>query len=388
MPTAGVIATQLTDHATVAKTLTVGGYNVMSMVDIDSVRIDEQGPGGVSSMSFDIWDQTGAVSIQDGQQVEFWDVVRAAALFAGFVQSWSQSPAFGGQGRIIRVVCVGAEAILDWTLMPEEMTFPAGALPAVAVQSLVANSSGTVVGLNTAMVFFGGGSTTAHPISASGTTTQLPYAVTVAAGISLREAIATVCAPNANTRNGFNIKATIDFTYGLRLFIDAPFGGWADDYADLTVTDTLIGTVASSRLEHETNADGIVRGVFIKGADAAGTGFLGDGSGKPGRVAYFSDDTIDTAAKLLDAQQTYLNANVLGTRGSLDLTGYSPTTNVRPGSLLVLTDAGSGATGSYHIYGIRKTFNVGGTQNWSIAYGGFRPSAVRATRRLIATPRA
>jgi hypothetical protein len=389
MPGAAIIAAALSTPRALRASLWIASNDVLKQpgmtgngygVPIETIEVDEQGPGGISSLTFTIDDPTGTATLpQDGDEVRFHDHVANLPYFGGLISSWAVRPGFGGQGRSIDVRCDGYEVILDWAIIPVDMTFATGTLPADAVQGLIGNAQGQGA-LRDGMVLLTG-SSQAHPISSFGTTTPLPYAVTVTAGTSLRAAIDQVTAPNAASRGGFNALCTVDFYRGVRLFEDSPFGSLATDYLDLTVTDTTAGPRAAENLRHQTDATSIVRGVYVTGANAAGTGFLGDGSGKPGRIAYLTDSTIDTAAKLLDAQQTYLNATVLRTSGDLALTDWTPPGEVRPGSLLILTDAATGASGMYRIMQITKRF-TGARESWRIAYGKLRPSATALIRNL------
>ena len=359
------------------------GYHV----PIGSIEVDEQGPGGVSKLSFDLVDPLGQGPLpEDGDEVIHWDNVNNRPWFGGFVSNWNTTVLPNSQGRVTSIECVGFETILDWALIPFDLVVPAGMKLQAAIQLCASVAEGTR-GLRA----FGSGarSNQAAPISpfdAKGPPTSLSYATTIAAGTSLREALNRVAQASATTFGititPANALFTVDFYRGLRGMEDSATNPWATDYVDLTVSDTLAGVNVASDLEHETDATQIVRGVFIQGANAAGTGFLGDGSGRPGRIAFMQDTTIDTAAKLLDAQATYLNQYVIANRGSFDLVDWTPTGEIRPGSKLTLTDAQANATGTYRIYQITKRFLKSGRETWTITYGGLRPSATRLLRRL------
>jgi hypothetical protein len=399
MVSAALVATQLTDHTPRVKMLTLAGVDVNGRVGfggngyhvpIESIEVDEQGPGGVSTMQFDLVDPLANGPLPaDGDEVQYWDLINDVPLFAGFVANWSTRPLPSGQGRVTTISCVGFEIILDWALIPAAMTLRANLLLSQAVLSLAAAAAGT----GPLRAFSGGPSSQEHPVGWFTTSdglglAVLMYDVPIAAGTSLREALGTAAAAAAGSAglgNPFVAPAalfTVDFYRGLRAMSADLVGAWASDFASLTVVDTVAGANAADGLEHETDATQIVRGVFVKGANAAGTGLISDGSGKLGRIAFIDDSTIDTAAKLADAQATYLSQYVIATRGSFDLVDWTRTPGVRVGSLVYLTDAVTGATGAYRIYGLTKRFLKSGRETWTVQYGGLRPSANRLLRRL------
>ncbi|HET7031105.1 MAG TPA: hypothetical protein VFI34_11385, partial [Candidatus Limnocylindrales bacterium] len=120
MATAAVLATALTTHAAKARGLFVSGVDVLyepsapgSMgyaVPIESVQVHEDGPGGVSSLSFTIEDYALRVELTDGAEVRFEDLVRGVPVFRGWVQHWDETPRAGGVGRDFRVIARGAES--------------------------------------------------------------------------------------------------------------------------------------------------------------------------------------------------------------------------------------------------------------------------------------
>jgi hypothetical protein len=362
-------------------------------VPIGSIEVDEQGPGGVSKLSFDLVDPLGVGPVpHDGDEVQYWNNLTNAPVFAGFVSNWATRVLPNSQGRVTAIDCVGYEVLLDWAMILDDLTIPAFTTVRTAAQTLVAVAEGTR-GIR-AFASGPGPSSQAFPTSIA-VSYQTQYAITIAAGTSLREALSQVITASRATISAFGdsisgagLKVTVDFYKGLRICHDlSSVDTWAVDYTPLTVADTLAGVLVASALEHETDATQIVRGVFIKGANAAGTGFLGDGSGKPGRIAYLEDPSIDTAAKLLDAQATHLSDLVVSFRGSFDLVDWAPTAGVRPGSVLTLTDAQANATGTYRIYQLTKRFLKSGRETWTVTYGGLRPSATRLIRRLTRATR-
>jgi hypothetical protein len=382
--------------STALYSLTIAGNDVLIPVSggnapgvpLDTIEIRENGPPGVSSLTFTYEDPLGTgPTMNDGDEVQLWDRTLNVCLFRGWPQSWDTTPFGGGQGRTIHVQCAGIEIALDWAMLLTPLRAPSGTLLVTAAQSCYAAATG-VGPLNVAS---NGTSSQATPLSYfyfNITPAALAYDVTIPAGTSLRAALIACGVASASTAGGYfaynapaNALFTIDFYGGLRGMRDSAGGAWADDYATLTVNDASSANRAEN-LDHTIDATAIVRGVYVAGLNAAGSGYLPDGTGKQGQIAFISDTTIDTAAKLLNVQITYLNGAIIGVRGEFDLSDWTPTAGVHPGSLLALTDAATGATGTYRVRQITKTFS-GARQNWHITYGnGLPPSLTRLVRSL------
>src|SRR5262245_6336401 len=100
-------------------TLLMGNLDVIGITPIDSIRIDEVGPGGVSSIEFTYGDSTGTVLPQTGDVIKMQWNTPDVPIFLGWVDTWSSTPDFGGQGRSVTVQGIGIEAQLDWLIIPE-----------------------------------------------------------------------------------------------------------------------------------------------------------------------------------------------------------------------------------------------------------------------------
>ena len=403
MPTIAIVETRLTTAGTQPFRLTVGSVDLdvtrahgsAWSVPIESIAIDEQGPGGVSSMDFDIWDPTRAVSIPEMAMVEFRDVTNGIALFAGFVQGTNLQAAAAGQ-RVIHVRCVGAEALLDWMVMPAFTT--AGMVNTFtvgdAIQAFAGIASGTGVPLNAARdpsTNFGDATTPVGALFATGADTLV-----LSGGETLREAIrladANVLAPGIAPLNE-RAAWTVDFTWNLRAW---EYTNWANDgpyapndYATLNVANNAAGPVRAATVEYESDFLGTTRGVYVQGGNAAGSGLVPDGSGIPGPIATLSDSSILTTSARNSAGQAYLTDRQSGIRGTLTIDAWSPTDNYRAGSILHLIDDATGVDKLLVISSIQKRFLAGGTkQDWTVAFGALPPSAMRLTRRLTRATRA
>lgn len=399
MPLAATIVTQLTSGAVRAKALYLGGVDVLFDpggggnrvgVPIETVHVLEAAADGVSSMDFSIDDPALAVSISNGMEVLFWDITNDRPIFRGFVQSYVAMPAFG-TGRAIDVICVGVEILMDWATLATDMTFDATTLNnkiAAVVQSLAANMTG--LGPIRAIANASITPNQAAPMmadSAAGAVVTTP--MTFTAGTSLRECIrqygvAKTLAGSNLAGNGFS--ATIDFYMGLRLYFKADVSAWLNtydptDYLVLTVTDTAASATVAEDLRYALDASSVVRGVWV--VYTGGRVFVSDGTGILGPISLMTDTTITSAANATAAGVAYLASFATGVRGSFGLSDRARTVDVWAGSAVSLTDDQLGLAPYWgRIHQLDKTFNSSGRENWTVAFGGPRPSVASAIRRL------
>jgi hypothetical protein len=389
MTSSAVIATQLTSTTAYPYALYLGSLNVIAgtggnaaAVPFDTIDLTEIGPGGASALSFTVEDPQGVVPIPGASMnVQLWDLTNNRPMFNGFVQDRNLRP-YQPQGRYIDITAIGIEAVLDWMIVPS-LTILSGTNTQAAVQSCYANATGIGVALNATGTSADNGSL-AGPIgdlgAASGASTQLDV---VLAGETLREAIRKVLDVSQLAGGSFGFKtasigvATVDFWGGLRVF--DPTQG-PSDYALLVVNDTT-GPIYSEPLNHELDDTGTIHQIYIKGGNAAGTGLFSDGSGIAGQVAFLDDATILTSTARDAAGFAYLADKGGAVRGVFGMKTVRPTTNIRAGSQVSVIDTLVGVSQTFPIASIHKTF-TDTLQNWEVAYGGLRPSAMRHLRRL------
>jgi hypothetical protein len=367
--------------------------------------VTENGPGAVSTMDFDIIDPAAEVTIVDGTEVNFWDLTNNVRLFRGYVDSFDSEPLMPA-GRRIKVGCIGVEAWLDWLKTQTEITITGGPYASVVAepeQYLRDTIMPTMPGHPLAVVAQGTYGTRFAGL-ASTNTGAVPlrngvsaYPLTIAAGASLREAIATML-NNAEAVAGTQVMvpmlATVDFDLTLRFWPDFDSSPWTpgtlfqpDDYTTLTVVDTVAGTTATTSLAYSVEFGDLAHEAVIIGFDAASSGLFNDGTGIRGRQLVVSDTAITTADLARSAASVALGNQSQDVRGTLTIENYTPAvTTVHAGSLVDLTDAPSGATGIYRIYSIGKTINQSGTQNWTVAFGGLPKSAMRLIQHNIHEP--
>lgn len=359
-------------------------------VPIDTCEVTEQGPGGVSSLSFLLEDPSSVFTPYAGMEVRFHDIANDRPIFTGWIQAWTVVPL--GINRAYQIVCVGIEAVLDWMIVPSASIagFPttvgydwiekvfAVALPVKGFYLNVTQKAGGEANDTNGDDVKGVG--TLQHLSQVRNQAQIAVSVT---GVTVREALRAFYDVAVETSTGNKISAafTVDFYGRLRLYLQ---GQSPADYAAYTVTDTGASATVAEDPAHTVDGGGIYRGVYIVGGNAAGTGLVMDGTGIPGPIGTFSDSSIQDADALAIAGAGYLRQHGTQERGDLKLTDRAFTTNVRAGSLLTFTDAQLGVSGTYSISQIRRQF-TGAREDWVMTYGALPPSFSRQLRRLTRT---
>lgn len=406
MPAAAVVGAALTDGSAKAKSLWIAGLDVLRQpggptgslygVKESTIELVERFPGMVSSLSFQITDPMARVAVAKGDTILYFDHASGLPLFRGWVDTWSPAPLSGGQGRAIDVEAIGVEAVLDWAILANDVTIAAGGALREAIQALVAQSVGT--GPLRAFGLDGGtNSSIAQPIGENTSAAfagGLSTALTLTAGTSLREALRQVARLYFTASAGLRFAFTVDYFYGLRAEAFSPISPqvvW-NDRASFSVS-----TGAGSRpsgLRYRTDGQ-VYRAVYVKGANAAGSGLVSRGDGAIGPIAFLSDNASDTAERLNDIGRTYLAQSADEVRGEVKAAELDPSTVnslaawFRPGCQLTLTDASVGASGAaYQATELRKRFYANGREDWTIAFGGIPPSAAQLIRRLTSSARA
>lgn len=400
MANAAIVGTALTDQSAHPFSLLVGGVDVIKEpggsgfgVPVESVRVSEAGPGGVSSIEFQIDDPFKEVTIPDGSEVVFWK--GDSCLFRGWVDQMNAQPDFGGIGRTWSVQGIGIEAILDWTIC-KAMTAPfdtsnprfpwvVSFLCSLFAPQLKAPMSGPTGDppapyTNNGSFDYPIGSMLPvfHPI----TSPSLP---TITG--TLRQAIeayAQQCYRQTNPPTGVPFLATVDFYWGMRVWEDA-ITNQPDDYTTLTITDTYAGANVADTLRYENEPGSDYHGAYVEGTGIAG--FYGDGSGIYGRTGLIQDTAITDDASARERVATFIAQQAIPARGSFQLNDWTPPTTVHAGSLVSITDAATGIAQNFRIMQIDKTWNNSGRENWTISFGGLQRSAMRRMRNLTRTTR-
>lgn len=414
MPLAAVIATQLHGPAGAIYGLWIDNLNVRPFVPIDSVTITEAGPGGVSSMSFVIEDPTGVIPIPTaGAVIRLQEFTFDTPAFLGYVSDYNVQVM--GIGRTITVEAVGVEIVLDWTAVPitylarTPITPPYPAVDGVNGATdlnpgrlseniwYLANVIGPISDIRLNLFAPLNNGTTPVDGDAS-----LPVGTLFKSGLfpeiaslghpvgpgslrqALEDAIKASFYGSFGSTNVPDAVLTVDFYRRLRVFFrDAA----PDDYTNLTVSTA--GPIRAENIQYEVHPGDVVRTVYVNGGNAAGSGYVTDGSGIFGRQAVIDSPTSTTAGRRDQIGAQYLASQATLVRGTFMLTDWTPTAaTIHPASTVTITDLQVGLTAqTYPIAEITKGF-TGTRQNWTISFGGVRPSYVEAVRREYGTDEA
>lgn len=359
-------------------------------VPLESIELEEAGPGQVSSLKFAIEDPLGTVGLPADGIVSFVDLASGVPLFLGFLDRYGPAPE--GIGRVISVSAVGIEALLDWIYVPDVISVPLTSVDGdvgAIVQQIVASGIGVGFPLRARVNIaagVGAASSIAAGISGRESDGDVYAAGTVGPG-TLRQCLDNLAALVAIAAIGgwrpAPPRVTIDYYGSLRWMGYATTGAAVSDWATLTV-DSGTNTRRPANLEHGLELARF-RQVYVKGGNAAGTGLYSD-TGAPGPTATISDNKSTTEDYRNAISRAYLAINGAEAAGSFDLehnTAQAAGTEYHAGGPLSLTDAQTGATGTYPIASIAKRWDAGGLlEVWHVEYGTTIRSAAALIRRL------
>lgn len=403
MPNAAIVAAALTDHSAHPFSLFVAGVDVMGSTPLDSISVTEAGPGAISSMSFTIEDLSNVLAIPAaGSDVIFMDNTLNYRIFAGYLLDYSVEPV--GIGRTISINAAGMEILLDWAALPStsinsDTGVAASDLNPLELPDGVANY------ISLWFADFGlkapGPNMATDPVNGD---FDHPIGTLKAAGLnpnmtsaanpppptgtlrSILESVIRFSHMGTNPLISVNVDAvvTVDFYRGLRIFYrnSAP-----NDYTNLTINDVYAGTLVASNIQYEVHPGDVVRAVYVTGGNAAGSGWVTDGTNIIGEHATINAPSSVAAGHLARIGAEYLASQAALVRGVLTLENYVPTVGtVHPASSITITDANVGLSAiTYQIAEITKTFTGGTLQTWEIAFGGRRPSYIERVAAEYAT---
>lgn len=357
-------------------------------IPIESIELEEAGPGAVSNLVFTIEDPgTSALMPTAGAEVRFYRTTDGYPLFRGTVNSYKVIPK--GVGRDIIVECDGIEKRLDM-IVP---TYTTSSTPgSVLLEKMVNEMAGLFLRADNIAIGTTDNGTRATPI---GRVDQplIQYGITVT-GTTFREAVRQVATACYTQASGWGTPAlafsppnvTMDFYGGLRMW---SLNEQPDDYGWLVISNTPAPPTepkASARINYEVHPGDVVHEVYVNGATAGVSGWYSDGTGVIGQQAYINDGSLTTVAKVQSAAQAYLAAQAATIRGTFRLDAFQASDDaIHAGSLLDLTDPSLGLTAqTFIIQTIRKTFAAGTAvlQRWDVSFGGRRPSAMQEIRNL------
>ena len=412
MPQAAIIGAALTDASAHPYNLEVGGVDLIKVpggtglgVDLESIVVNEIGPGGVSSMSFVINDPQGAVSISSPLLVTFKandGAVPETIYFRGWVSGVDVEPAFGGQGKLITVRCDGIEQLLDWYIVPPSFQMPflsiyprmVGVMASLFAPAL--RGTGTDTGANMLLAPWTRAGSFSYPIGNFQRPTEPSLSQFTSSpnwtspGTTLRNAILGFAALNSfydsvtvlTDYRGLKVLCTVDWWYGLRLWEDDP-ALQPDDYTTLTVTDTYASSSVAASLRYAQDWAGVTRSAYVIGSSGTDYGVTTDGSGVLGRMILVNDTSVTSSSIAQSRGLSTIGEDSPSYRGDFQLGPFSPATTVHAGGLITITDATTGLNATHRIMEIEKTFLGNGQQTWRVTFGGLpRPRVSRLMRRF------
>jgi len=365
---------------TAVNLLTVAGLDV-TLFTPTPWTVEEAAPGYVSAMSFTIEDTTGTIGVNIGDVVVCWDVVRDAPRFTGYAMTPSFRPWPSGTGRWIDVRAFGVEAILDWTEGPAYTFTSAGTgdfIVSDVIQRLIARAAiPPAVPLRAVVSGANQYGDLAGPIgSILGAISFNAGTFAIEAG-SLRQQITSLWNLWVKSAGGTPIPLvlTVDFYGGLRCFyLGGPTASPAD-WTTLTITDGATGTAQAETLIHTVEGAAAIRGVVVTGGNAAGSGVVMDGTGRPGPMTTYSDATILTSDAMYAAASWAIASSTETARGSFSQIARVPVSSLHPGGVVQITDSNIPLSAARSRIGtIVKTVQGGGVEDWQITYGGSAPS--------------
>lgn len=389
MALGAVLAAALNTAAAHRWTLTVAGLDVTRDPAgafgtlVESVRIVKAAPGNVSDMSFDVDDPSLSWTPNVGDAVVLWDNVADRPLFAGYVLTPARATL--GIGRTWHVDAIGAEAILDWSILGTDVIVAAGTL----LRDAVLQVCGSVLwGAPGVRVFANANAlanpTQAMPVGGFGNwTPSLSAPFTLTAGTTLRAALRTM---GDKWRAGFNDSGvfvptfTVDEWLGLRGFVAIPPSFLYDqptDYATLTVSATPAAVTPPAGLQDTVDGGATIRGYLVTGTGTSGP--VGDGTGLPGPWATIDDSSITTDVQRLATARSRMAARTNVHRGSFRLEDWAPGAYYPPGTLVTITDSTIGITGTWFVGGVTIGLHGSGRQDWDVAFGADPPSEITVT---------
>lgn len=406
MPLAPVVAAALTTPAAKVYGMYLDGVDLSRQpgaaagrygVRMGSVVLTEAGPGQASTLEFEVDDPSLAIVPIEGQQVRFHDHRVDTPLFLGWLQTWASRQ--DGLGRVWTFRCIGIEAWLDWSYFPGA-SYPAGTLMDDVMQSVVALAQTPSIAIKAAARGGFPNSTQAYPLLVVGyfdpdLTAAGTYAIPAG---TLRQALGYLVdlagaysrAGGAAYTGGFT-QPTVDFYGGLRIApcraASSPVGLPGEYFADWNPAGLTISTAGPRRptdLVATRDATSAMHQVYVQGSGIAG--IVSDGTGIVGQVGSMSCNAT-TARGLLGAGLAFLGRQRATVRGRLTLsellTQGAPGAEWHAGSFVTLTDAQHGFAGDvFALDRIEKRFYDGGTEDWTLTFGGTAPTAASLMRRL------
>jgi hypothetical protein len=375
MPNSGAVATTLTTPASAPWSLFAGPYELTSgavggpAIDLSSLRFEDTGTSEVGTLEFDVIDMGLASQLVDCMPIRVEDNLTPRTAWTG--ELVSRAPTVVASGAAIHVTCHDVGLYLDSSLVPSD-----------ARQNNSAYfGAGTRLESDRLRIMY---LLAIYGSRLSADASQISLYVTKGAngmlpqrwlGLNLRQAAETVA-----SAAGPDILVTTDPSG--RLSYRKRLAGSAAPFA-LRVGNPGGGEMSPENLVIEYDSTQIVNAYYVKGATAAGTGWVLDYASilQYGRHEAFVDaPDADTAAKRDALGAAYLSDNSQPVvRGSFEAT--SPYDGWVSGQLLTIASAPQFAISSpatYMVASVSWQFMSGaGDRHYNVAFGAAPLSFVR-----------
>ena len=362
MPLIGIASpTGLVTSASRPFSLFVGGVDIIAptgsttmLVPIESIIVSEVGFAGTSTLTVDFTEPTRVYALPAHARVMFRDNTLDETLFGGYGVGRASTASFGGAGRTTRYTAVDASFVLDkrQVIMAR---FPSGLSDQTIVQSLI-------------------GRYAADTFSALSTTvaqTQATMPEMTVENTDLRSALEQVAGLATTVANdGLRRRVYVDADWRLRYFSDQ---AWS---APFVISDAPSGAEkAPEEFEYEVDDSRIVNRVYVRGANAAGSGWL---------TSHNSVSLYGVREEILDAADSdssdkrsrygwsFLKERAYPmVRGSFQITG---TTGWHAGQTVTITNAAHGLSAqTFYITQVDTSFLTGAGTRTNVVNFGERP---------------
>mgnify|MGYP007071586315 CR=1 FL=1 len=323
--------------------IAVGGTNVTTSVPWETVMVEMTGTVQQATMEFDVYDGSLAASyVTDGATVVYTE--GAYTDFTGVVID--RTPTITGLGRMIHVIAVDLGQLLDQRLVPYDSR----------------GAESDKDRLEYLMGAYGDGLSADYSQISETNASVVAQTFT---NMTLRAAIESVCCQASSTTR-YWIDGAARLATANNFPSAAPYTVWIR-------TDPTATMVAPEDLQIEWDSSALVNAYYVRGATAAGTGWVTDAasiSTYGRREAYLDAPDADTGSKR-DAVGNAALADTADPIARGSFTVASPYDDWRPAQIVTVTSAAHGITNtSYRILKVTKKYIGPSTRSYTVEFGG------------------
>jgi hypothetical protein len=293
-----------------------------------------------------------------------------ANIFRGFVQTVRRTP-LGPSGVTIEVTAQGVEAILDWSIVTADVTFPVYADVSESVQALVGI---TLWGAPEVKAILSDTySKTGMGLGALVLPVRVPVVITK--GTTLRAALRALSAGSVGNYGTWGSEAvfTIDPNMDLRsIELRAYADGTTQAQSDIADFIVQKGHYAAVPSDITTETDG--------GGAITQTAIIGDGvaayssTGRPGPVRYVADSGITTDEDARARSDAEAIAGRSLSRGQFTLESQTGGTYMAGGLVTIYDEVIPGVYPGYFVIGDVDVVFHDTLVDYRITFGAARPS--------------